>query len=133
MSPLRLLHVLFRLLLTEPRPSCQSEPISLAVRAKRELVAVLVLLLVFYLQFFHQLGRLGLVGPDEPRYAQVAREMAASGDFVTPRLYGDPWFEKPILYYWMAACAFKALGISELAARLPSAVAGLLGVVIVFF
>src|SRR5262245_14689965 len=127
MSPLRLLHVLFRLLLTEPRPSSQSEPISLAVRAKREFVALLVLLLVFYLQFFHRLGGLGLVGPDEPRYAQVAREMAASGDFVTPKLHGEPWFEKPVLYYWMAASAFKAMGLSELAARLPSALAALLG------
>ncbi len=67
------------------------------------------------------------VGPDEPRYAQVAREMAASEDFVTPRLHGEPWFEKPILYYWMAATAFKVMGVSELAARLPSAVSGLLG------
>jgi 4-amino-4-deoxy-L-arabinose transferase-like glycosyltransferase len=59
--------------------------------------------------------------------------MAASGDFVTPRLHGMPWFEKPILYYWMAAAAFNAMGISELAARLPSAVAGLLGVFAVFW
>jgi 4-amino-4-deoxy-L-arabinose transferase-like glycosyltransferase len=58
--------------------------------------------------------------------------MAASGDLVTPRLHGVPWFEKPILYYWMAAAAFKAMGISELPARLPSAVAGLLGVFAVF-
>lgn len=134
MSALWLLHVLFRLLLTEPRQPSQSEPSSLpaAATAKPELFAVLLLLLVSYLQFFHQLGGLGLVGPDEPRYAQVAREMAASGDLVTPRLHGVPWFEKPILYYWMAAAAFKAMGISELPARLPSAVAGLLGVFAVF-
>jgi len=100
--------------------------------AKFEPFAVVLLLLVSYLQFFHQLGGLGLVGPDEPRYAQVAREMAESGDFVTPRLHGEPWFEKPVLYYWMAAAAFKAMGVSELAARLPSAVAALLGVVAVF-
>jgi 4-amino-4-deoxy-L-arabinose transferase-like glycosyltransferase len=84
------------------------------------------------LQFFHQLGSLGLVGPDEPRYAQIAREMAESGDFVTPRLHGEPWFEKPILYYWLAASAFKAMGVSELAARLPSVVAALLGVFAVY-
>ena len=45
----------------------------------------------------------GLVGPDEPRYAAVAHEMAASGDWVTPRLWGEPWFEKPALLYWMGA------------------------------
>ena len=92
----------------------------------------LLFLLVCYLQFFHQLGGLGFVGPDEPRYAQVAREMAASEDFVTPRLHGEPWFEKPILYYWLAATAFKVMGVSELAARLPSAMSGLLGVLAVF-
>lgn len=134
MSALWLLHVLFRLLLTELRQPHQFESISpsTAVVKKFEPFAVVLLLLVSYLQFFHQLGALGLVGPDEPRYAQVAREMAESGDFVTPRLHGEPWFEKPILYYWMAACAFKAMGVTELAARLPSAVAGLLGLVAVY-
>src|SRR5713226_104344 len=55
---------------------------------------------VFYICFFSHLAALGLVGPDEPRYASVAREMAESGDWVTPRLDGRPWFEKPALYYW---------------------------------
>jgi 4-amino-4-deoxy-L-arabinose transferase-like glycosyltransferase len=121
--------------LTEPRPSPQSESISpsTAVVTQLEPFALVLLLLVSYLQFFHQLGGLGLVGPDEPRYAQVAREMAVSGDFVTPKLHGEPWFEKPVLYYWMAAAAFRVLGVSELAARLPSAVAALLGVVAVFW
>jgi 4-amino-4-deoxy-L-arabinose transferase-like glycosyltransferase len=97
-------------------------------------LAFLLLFAVFvHLQFFHQLGRLGLVGPDEPRYAQVAKEMALSGDFITPRLYGETWFEKPILYYWLTALTYKTLGVSEFAARLPSAVAGLLGVLAVFW
>ncbi len=132
---LRLLHVLFRLLLTEPRKPDRFELISPlpAAITRFKLLVVLSILLFCYLQLFHQLGGLGLVGPDEPRYAQVAREMAASGDFVTPRLHGEPWFEKPILYYWLAALAYKALGVSELAARLPSALAGLLGVFAVFF
>lgn len=79
-----------------------------------------------YIQFFHGLGQLGLVGPDEPRYAQVAREMVISGDFITPHLYGKPWFEKPILYYWLAAQSYRALGISEIAARLPSAMSAII-------
>jgi 4-amino-4-deoxy-L-arabinose transferase-like glycosyltransferase len=96
--------------------------------------ALLLLFAVFvHLQLFHQLGRLGLVGPDEPRYAQVAKEMALSGDFITPRLYGETWFEKPILYYWLTALTYKTMGVSEFAARLPSAVAGLLGVLAVFW
>ncbi len=69
---------------------------------------------------------MGLVGPDEPRYAWIARDMAESGDWVTPRLYGKPWFEKPPLYYWGAAVSFKIFGVSEVTARMPSAVCALL-------
>lgn len=76
--------------------------------------------------YFSHLGALGLVGPDEPRYAWIARAMAESGDWVTPRLYGQPWFEKPVLYYWGAALSFKLFGVSEAAARLPSAISALL-------
>ncbi len=67
-----------------------------------------------------------LIGPDEPRYARVAVEMARSGDFVTPTLQGRPWLEKPALYYWMAAGAFRAFGETETAARLPSMLAALM-------
>jgi 4-amino-4-deoxy-L-arabinose transferase-like glycosyltransferase len=67
-----------------------------------------------------------LLGPDEPRYARVAVEMSRSGDFVTPTLQGEPWLEKPALYYWMAAAAFRAFGETETAARLPSLAAALL-------
>jgi 4-amino-4-deoxy-L-arabinose transferase-like glycosyltransferase len=72
---------------------------------------------------FGNLGALGLVGPDEPRYAWIARAMAETGDWVTPRLYGQPWFEKPILYYWAAAVGFLLHLPAEWAARLPSACA----------
>jgi 4-amino-4-deoxy-L-arabinose transferase-like glycosyltransferase len=68
---------------------------------------------------------MGLVGPDEPRYAWIARAMATSGDWVTPRLYGQPWFEKPILYYWLGAIGFNLNLPTEWAARLPSAFAAL--------
>ena len=66
-----------------------------------------------------------MVGPDEPRYAWIARAMAESGDWVTPRLYGQPWFEKPVLYYWAAAVGFRLNLPAEWAARLPSALAAL--------
>jgi 4-amino-4-deoxy-L-arabinose transferase-like glycosyltransferase len=76
--------------------------------------------------YFSLLGAIGFVGPDEPRYAWIARDMAETGDWVTPRLYGKPWFEKPPLFYWGAALSFKLFGISEAAARLPSAISALL-------
>ena len=57
--------------------------------------AVLILI-TLYVCYFSHLGAFGLVGPDEPRYAWIARDMAETGDWVTPRLYGKPWFEKPV-------------------------------------
>lgn len=73
------------------------------------------------LLYFTGLTRVGLLGPDEPRYAAIAREMARSGDWITPRLWGEPWFEKPPLTYWMIGVAFR-VGLGEdLAPRLPAA------------
>jgi len=80
-------------------------------------------LLVLYLCLFDGLASFGLTGPDEPRYAAIAREMAATDDWVTPRLHGKAWFEKPILYYWAAAVQYKLWGDTEVSARLPSALA----------
>ena len=53
--------------------------------------------------YLGQVSQRGLVGPDEPRYASIARHMAESGDFVTPVLWGDPWFEKPSMLFWLGA------------------------------
>jgi 4-amino-4-deoxy-L-arabinose transferase-like glycosyltransferase len=72
--------------------------------------------------FFYGLGQFGLIGADEPRYAQVAREMMERGDWVTPTLGGHPWLEKPPLYYWEAGLVYRAIGVSDVAARIPSAV-----------
>jgi 4-amino-4-deoxy-L-arabinose transferase-like glycosyltransferase len=87
---------------------------------------VLLILATLYVCYFSHLGAIGFVGPDEPRYAWIARDMVETGDWVTPRLYGKPWFEKPPLYYWGAALSFKLFGVSEAAARLPSAISALL-------
>jgi 4-amino-4-deoxy-L-arabinose transferase-like glycosyltransferase len=87
---------------------------------------LILIVATLFLCYFHNLGAIGLVGPDEPRYAWIARDMAESGDWVTPRLYSQPWFEKPVLYYWGAALSFRIFGVSEAAARLPSAICALL-------
>jgi 4-amino-4-deoxy-L-arabinose transferase-like glycosyltransferase len=79
--------------------------------------AALLILLAWVL--FNQLGVSGLLGPDEPRYASIGREMAASGDFLTPRLNGAPWYEKPPLLYWLTAAGFLAGLDSDLAPRVP--------------
>jgi 4-amino-4-deoxy-L-arabinose transferase-like glycosyltransferase len=81
------------------------------------------LLLAFCSFFFlWRLASFGLIGADEPRYAQVAREMLARHDWVTPTLGGMPWLEKPPLYYWQAMLAYRVFGVSDWAARLPSVV-----------
>jgi len=90
-----------------------------------------LILVLLYVCLFGGLGALGLVGPDEPRYAAIARAMAETHDWITPRLWGTPWFEKPVLYYWTAGAAMRILGVSEFAARLPSALAALLAVIAV--
>lgn len=73
--------------------------------------------------FFAGLQIIGLVGADEPRYAQIAREMLQRHEWVTPVLFGQPWLEKPPLYYWCAMLTYKATGgVSDWAARLPSSV-----------
>jgi 4-amino-4-deoxy-L-arabinose transferase-like glycosyltransferase len=64
-------------------------------------------------------GRAPLFEPDEGRYAEIPREMLATGDFVTPRLNGVLYFEKPPLFYWAVAASFRLFGTTELAARLP--------------
>ncbi len=102
--------------------SRDGDSLSMAAR----LLWLVLIIATLYLCYFHNLGAIGLVGPDEPRYAWIAREMHESGDWITPRLYGKPWFEKPVLYYWGAALSFKFFGVSEAAARFPSALAALL-------
>ncbi len=83
--------------------------------------------------FFYGIAQFGLIGADEPRYAQVAREMLERNDWVTPELGGEPWLEKPPLYYWQALVAYKVLGVSDFAARLPSAFDATLLVLAIYF
>jgi 4-amino-4-deoxy-L-arabinose transferase-like glycosyltransferase len=72
--------------------------------------------------FFYGLGAFGLIGADEPRYAQVAREMLGRHDWVTPTLQGKAWLEKPVLYYWQAMLSFRVGGVTDQTARIPAAV-----------
>jgi 4-amino-4-deoxy-L-arabinose transferase-like glycosyltransferase len=73
------------------------------------------------------LGNRPFAAPDEGRYVEIPREMAASGDYITPRLNGVKYFEKPPLYYWLQAISIKAFGIQEGAMRLWSVFFAVLG------
>jgi len=81
------------------------------------------------LLWFVNLDARRLVHPDEGRYAEIAREMASTGDWVTPRLNGLKYFEKPPFQYWATAAAYRAFGAHEWTARLWPALAGFLAVV----
>jgi 4-amino-4-deoxy-L-arabinose transferase-like glycosyltransferase len=93
-----------------------------SIVAKRAWLLLFIAISALYLW---GLGSLPLVGPDEPRYAQVAREMLERRDLITPTLGGIPWFEKPPLLYWMMMLSFRFLGVTEYAARLGPALCGL--------
>jgi len=75
--------------------------------------------------YFADLNGMGLISTDEPRYADIGRAMAQTGDLITPRLWGQPWFEKPPLLYWLIAAGFHAGLGPELAPRLPVALLSL--------
>ena len=93
---------------------------------------LLILLVLCVLVFWVRLGRIGLIDPDEPFYAVTAQEMLQGGDWVTPKIFHEPQFEKPIFYYWLVAASFKVFGVNEWAGRLPSALPATLLVFLVY-
>ena len=113
--------------------------------ARRTRTEVLLLVAFCGFLFFYGLGSFGLVGADEPRYAQVAREMLERHDWITPTLQGKPWLEKPALYYWQAMASYRVGwvflpgqdqnngGVTDQAARLPGAVDAALMIAAIYF
>lgn len=88
-------------------------------------------LLIFFLSIYGT-WKLPLIGPDEPRYAEIGRTMVLTGDWVTPRLAGIDWFEKPALTYWLVGLGFRFLGNSEFAARLGIGITGAFGIIFLY-
>ena len=90
-----------------------------------------LLAIAIAIAWFASLDVRKLQHPDEGRYAEIAREMVVTGDWVTPRLNGIKYFEKPPLQYWLTGAAFRAFEVDEWTARLPGALAGFLTILIV--
>ncbi len=102
----------------------------MTLRHRRVILVLLVLLAVVV--GIDNMGR-PLANPDEGRYSEISREMELSGDWVTPRLNGFKYFEKPPLQYWATAAVFKVLGLNEHTARMYTALCGLLTILAIFF
>jgi 4-amino-4-deoxy-L-arabinose transferase-like glycosyltransferase len=102
-------------------------------RNNQENFYLIALLFLCGVIFFYGLGRLPFIGPDEPRYAEVAREMYVTGDWITPRLGGIKWFEKPALTYWILASGYALFGENEFGARFAVALVATFGALLLYF
>jgi 4-amino-4-deoxy-L-arabinose transferase-like glycosyltransferase len=99
---------------------------------KRNLIKLLILTACCAVIFMGALGALPLTDRDEGEYAAAAAEMVRTGDYLSPRLNDRYYFEKPILIFWLVAGSYLIFGHNEFAVRLPSAVAAVLLVLLVF-
>ncbi len=99
---------------------------------RKLIIPILILAILSAGLLLFQLDKIALTDPDETFYAQTAKEMVRKGEWLTPILYGEPQFEKPILFYWFVEISYKMFGINEFAARLPSAIFGLIGLIAMY-
>lgn len=92
----------------------------------------IIIIGIFLLLYILPLGIRPIIIPDESRYAEIPREMIASGDWIVPRLNGLRYFEKPVMGYWLNALSIKLFGENAFAVRFPSAAATGLSAFLVF-
>ncbi|MDO8303451.1 MAG: phospholipid carrier-dependent glycosyltransferase, partial [Sedimentisphaerales bacterium] len=91
-----------------------------------------IIIVLFAMVYIVPLGVRPLVIPDETRYAEIAREMLQSGDWIVPHLAQTRYFEKPVLGYWLTAVSIKLFGENNSAVRLPSALAVGISAIMIF-
>lgn len=91
------------------------------------------LLLLAAINIFWGIGSIPLLDPDEPAYAQTAKEMLHACDYLSPRIFGDFWFDKPPMYYWLVIISYKIWGVNEFAARFPAAIFAISTIVLVYY
>ncbi len=93
----------------------------------------LLLLILLGFNLFYGLGDIPLLDPDEPVYAETAREMIQFSDYMSPRIFNDFWYDKPPMYYWLVAGTFNVFGVNDFAARFPSAFMGVATVMMFYY
>lgn len=116
--------------LSNPAAGTSLHGLQLKAWAALRSVLLVAAILALWFAFIDQRA---LIEPDEGRYAEIGREMVASGDWLTPRLNGLLYFEKPPLHYWATATAFEVFGQQNGSARLWTVLAGLAGVLLVWY
>lgn len=84
--------------------------------------SIIIVAIVAIFTIFFGIGVIPLLDPDEPVYAETAREMLFEGDLLSPRIFGDYWYDKPPMYYWLVALSQTIFGDNEFAARFPASV-----------
>ena len=94
--------------------------------------SLIIVVVVALFTLFFGIGSIPLLDPDEPVYAETAREMIEWGDYLSPRIYNQFWFDKPPLYYWLVVIMQKIFGFTEFAARFPAALMGALTTIMVY-
>ena len=102
------------------------------MRLSKEAVIIVVLVLSLFGLYSLDRVRLGHSVPDEKRYLQSTKEMAESGDYISPRYHGKLRFQKPILFYWFILASYKIFGVGIFSARFISVIASLLSIVLVY-
>ena len=109
------------------------ETAGMSGRTKLLIFQLILVVAVCGFVFFFGLNAFGLVGADEPRYAQIGREMFARHDWIVPTLNGKPWLEKPVLLYWGEMASYSIFGVRDWAARIPAAAAATALVIVILF
>ena len=94
--------------------------------------ALFFLLIVISINLLWGIGSIPLLDPDEPVYAETAREMIEFKDYLSPRIFNEYWYDKPPMYYWLVAGAFKITGSSDFSARLPSGIMGIATILMLY-
>src|SRR6186997_3134951 len=102
------------------------------IKTRQWATDLLFITLIFGLFYAIWMGSYPLFTPDEGRYSEVAREMVASGDYITPRVDGVAFLDKPILYYWLQATAIQLFGINEWALRIFPGLFGIFGCLLMY-
>ncbi|MBP2627817.1 MAG: hypothetical protein H6Q68_2528 [Firmicutes bacterium] len=103
---------------------------TVSVRSKDICLGIFLVSFIFYLLGSHIMP---ITDPVESNYALTAKEMVLSSDWVSPRIYGNVWFDKPVFFYWLTAISFKLFGFSDLAARISPAFFAALGLVMIYW